>query len=107
LVKKDTGCAPSPGPAVQTRRVKLPSGTSVRSATAADAIALGQRWVAELDAPAVPPEYGKRVLAAYRAGKLSAARTVELLWGTVSLADLPEQRQLPLESLRRELEPLS
>jgi len=75
--------------------------------TAADAIALGQRWVAELDAPAVPPEYGKRVLAAYRAGKLSAARTVELLWGTVSLADLPEQRQLPLESLRRELEPLS
>jgi hypothetical protein len=78
-----------------------------RPPTAADAIALGQRWVAELDAPSVPPEYGKRVLAAYTAGKLSAARTVELLWGTVAMADLPDQRPVPLESLRRELEPLS
>lgn len=78
-----------------------------RPPTAADAIALGQRWVAELDAPSVPPEYGKRVLAAYTGGKISAARTVELLWGTVALADLPDQRPVPLESLRRELEPLS
>lgn len=75
--------------------------------TAADAIALGERWVPELEAPGIPPEYGKRVLAAYTAGKLSAARTVELLWGKVYLADLPEQRPLPLDSLRREFEPLS
>ncbi len=78
-----------------------------RPPTAADAIALGVRWVAELDVPAVPPQYGKRVLAAYTAGKLTAVRTFELLWGTVSLADLPEQRSVPLESLRRDLEPLS
>lgn len=74
--------------------------------TAADAVALGERWVAELDSPAVPPEYGRRVMAGYENGKLSAARTVELLWGTVAPADLPEQRPMPLESLRRDLEPL-
>lgn len=75
--------------------------------TAADFIALGEHWIAELEAPSVPPEYGKRVLAAYRVGKLSAARTVELLWGTVTIEDLPEQREIPLESLRREFDPLS
>jgi Zn-dependent peptidase ImmA (M78 family)/transcriptional regulator with XRE-family HTH domain len=74
--------------------------------TSADAIALGERWVAELDPPAVPPEYGRRVMAGYQSGKLAAARTVELLWGTVAFADLPEQRPMPLESLRRDLEPL-
>lgn len=75
--------------------------------TPADAIALGERWVAELEPPTVPPEYGKRVIAAYETGKLAAAKTVELLWGTVSIADLPEQRSLPLESQRRDFEPLS
>jgi len=75
--------------------------------TTVDFIALGERWVAELDAPTVPPEYGKRVISAHASGKLSASRTVELLWGTVSLADLPEQRAVPLDSLRREFEPLS
>jgi Zn-dependent peptidase ImmA (M78 family)/DNA-binding XRE family transcriptional regulator len=75
--------------------------------TGADFVALGERWEAELEAPTVPPEYGKRVLGAYRAGKLSAARTVELLWGTVAIEDLPEQRVVPLESLRREFDRLS
>lgn len=75
--------------------------------TGADFIALGERWVAELEAPAVPPEYGKRVLGAYRAGRLSAERTAELLWGTVTIEDLPEQRVVPLESLRREFDYLS
>ena len=75
--------------------------------TAADFIALGERWEAELDAPTVPPEYGKRVLGAYRAGRLSAARTAELLWGTVAIEDLPEQRVVPLDSLRREFDHLS
>jgi Zn-dependent peptidase ImmA (M78 family)/transcriptional regulator with XRE-family HTH domain len=74
--------------------------------TSADFIASGERWEAELHAPAVPPEYGKRVLGAYRAGKLTAARTVELLWGTVTIEDLPEQRAVPLESLRPEFDHL-
>jgi len=75
--------------------------------TAVDFIALGERWVPEMEAPSVPPEYGKRVLAAYQAGKLAAARTVELLWDTVTIEDLPEQRAIPLEALRREFDPLS
>jgi len=75
--------------------------------TAADFIALGERWEAEMEAPAVPPEYGKRVLGAYQTGKLSASRTVGLLWGTVELEDLPEQRPVSLDSLRRDFDPLS
>ena len=75
--------------------------------TGADFIALGEHWEAELQAPAVPPEYGKRVLGAYRAGRLSASRTVDLLWGTVTIEELPEQRAIPLESLRREFDHLS
>jgi Zn-dependent peptidase ImmA (M78 family)/transcriptional regulator with XRE-family HTH domain len=74
--------------------------------TGADFVALGERWEAELEAPSIPPEYGKRVLAAYRDGRLSAARTIELLWGTVTIEDLPEQRSVPLESLRREFDRL-
>lgn len=75
--------------------------------TPADAVALGEHWVSEMDVPAIPPEYGKRVLAAYVAGKLTASRTEELLWGTVQRTDLPEQRPLPLEALRWDFEPLS
>ena len=75
--------------------------------TGADFVALGERWEAELEAPAVPPEYGKRVLNAYKAGKLSAARTIELLWGTVAIEELPEQRAVPLDSLLREFDDLS
>lgn len=78
-----------------------------RPPTAADAIALGERWVAELEAPSVPPEYGRRVMNAYEHGKLTADRTAELLWGTVTLTDLPEQRAVPLESFRRDLEPMT
>lgn len=74
--------------------------------TGADFVALGERWEAELDPPAIPPEYGKRILSAYRAGRLSAARTVELLWGTVAIEDLPEQRAIPLDALRREFDDL-
>lgn len=74
--------------------------------TAADFIELGERWVSELDPPSVPPEYGRRVLAAYRDGRLTASRTTELLWGTVREEELPERRAIPLRGLRRELDPL-
>lgn len=75
--------------------------------TAADFIELGERWSSELDPPSVPPEYGRRILAAYRGGKLTRARTVELLWGTVGESDLPGRHVVPLEGLRREFEPLA
>jgi Zn-dependent peptidase ImmA (M78 family)/transcriptional regulator with XRE-family HTH domain len=74
--------------------------------TAADFIELGERWVSELDAPSVPPDYGRHILAAYRNGKLTSARTAELLWGTVREEELPARSEIPLEGLRRELDPL-
>ena len=73
----------------------------------ADFIELGEHWIAELEPPCVPPLYGRRVLAAYRRGKLTAARVVELLWGTVDQSELPEQDEVPLEAWRREFEPLA
>lgn len=74
--------------------------------TRADFVELGESWVAELEPPSIPPGYGRRVLGAYRAGKLTAARSVELLWGTVSEEDLPPHEPVPLDALRREFEPL-
>lgn len=74
--------------------------------TGADFVELGERWVSELDPPAVPPEYGRRVLAAYRGGRLTAERATELLWGTVRAEELPERQAVPLQGLRRELDPL-
>lgn len=71
-----------------------------------DFFELGEWWVPELDAPSVPPDYGRRVVSAYRSGKLTAARTVELLWGTVSESDLPALDTVPLDGLRREFESL-
>ena len=73
----------------------------------ADFIELGEHWVAELNPPCVPPLYGRKVLAAYRRGKLTGARVLELLWGTVDHAELPEQDEVPLEAWRREFEPLA
>ncbi len=75
--------------------------------TRADFIELGEHWVPELDAPSVPPQYGRKVLAAYRRGKLTEARAVELLWGTVDRTELPDQHDVPLEALRRDFEPIA
>ena len=74
--------------------------------TRADYLELGESWVEELIAPAIPPRYGQRVLAAYRAGKLTADRTLDLLHGTASREELPERAPIPVEALRREFDPL-
>jgi Zn-dependent peptidase ImmA (M78 family)/transcriptional regulator with XRE-family HTH domain len=71
-----------------------------------DFVELGEHWVAEMDPPSIPSDYGRRVLGAYRRGKLTSARTVELLWGTVPEAELPEQAEIPIEALRRDFTPL-
>jgi len=71
-----------------------------------DLIELGEQWVPELEPPSVPPDYGRCVLGAYRSGKMTAARAVELLWGTVNEDELPEPAEVPLEAFRREFEPL-
>jgi len=72
----------------------------------ADFMELGERWVSELDAPSTPPDYGRRVLKGYRTGRLSVERTIELLWGEVTRADLPDLSEVPLQALRREFDPL-
>lgn len=87
----------------ETQRAAL----GAEPATAADFIELGERWVAELDPPAVPPEYGRRILAAYRGGRLTASRATELLWGTVSVEELPERNAIPLDGLRREFDAIA
>lgn len=74
--------------------------------TAADFIELGERWISELDPPSVPSEYGRRLLSTYRDGRLTAARTTELLWGTVREEELPDRREVPLAGLRREFSSL-
>lgn len=72
----------------------------------ADFVELGEHWIPELDPPRVPPLYSGKVVAAYRRGKLTEARVLELLWGTVDRSELPAQEEVPLEAWRREFEPL-
>ncbi|MDE0497848.1 MAG: XRE family transcriptional regulator [Acidimicrobiaceae bacterium] len=67
-----------------------------------DFIELGERWQPELEAPAVPPKYGRRVLSAFRRRKLTAERAAELLWDTLTAAELPDQVELSAETYRRE-----
>jgi Zn-dependent peptidase ImmA (M78 family)/DNA-binding XRE family transcriptional regulator len=64
----------------------------------------GERFVIELEPPTVPPEYARAVVSAYRANRLTPARTVELLHGTVAESDLPEPEGISLEQLRSEFE---
>jgi len=67
-------------------------------------LALGERWVPELEPPSVPPGYAQAVINAYRARRLTRVRTVELLYGTVAESELPAIEETTLERLRRELE---
>ena len=73
-----------------------------RSPSRVDYIELGEQWQPEMEAPAVPPKYGRRVLSAYRRRKLTAERVTDLLWGTLALSELPAQVELTLEAYRRE-----
>jgi Zn-dependent peptidase ImmA (M78 family)/transcriptional regulator with XRE-family HTH domain len=79
---------------------------AARPLTNGDFVALGERWAGELDAPSVPPAYGRRVLGAYRGGRLTAARALELLWGTVPEEDLPERLAIPIDALKRDFSPM-
>jgi Zn-dependent peptidase ImmA (M78 family)/DNA-binding XRE family transcriptional regulator len=65
---------------------------------------LGERWVPELEPPGIPPEYASAVVNAYRERRLTLARTVELLYGTVTDSELPAIEEPTLEQLRRKLE---
>jgi Zn-dependent peptidase ImmA (M78 family) len=58
----------------------------------------------DLDPPAVPPMFAAAVVRAFRRHKLSAARAVELLRGTVAADELPAEDAVPIESMRSEMD---
>jgi Zn-dependent peptidase ImmA (M78 family)/transcriptional regulator with XRE-family HTH domain len=64
----------------------------------------GERWQPELEPPAVPSEYARLVVSAYRTKRLTPARTVELLHGTVTESELPAPDETTLDELYREFE---
>ncbi len=72
--------------------------------TKGEILEFGERWMPELEAPAVPPQYARSVISAYRAKRLTPARTVELLHGTIAETELPPPEEASLTELRREFE---
>jgi Zn-dependent peptidase ImmA (M78 family)/transcriptional regulator with XRE-family HTH domain len=72
--------------------------------TKGEVLGFGERSVPELEPPAVPPQYARAVVNAYTAGRLTPARTIELLHGTLTWSDLPPIEDLSLDQLRREFE---
>jgi Zn-dependent peptidase ImmA (M78 family)/DNA-binding XRE family transcriptional regulator len=59
----------------------------------------------DLAPPKIPKSYVVSVLAAYCKNKISARRAVEMLYGTIDMADLPEPDQIPLEAFSSDREP--
>jgi len=86
----------------ETRRRLIESGI-----TRGDILELGENWSAELEPPSLPPQYLLDVLAAYRAQRLSAPRTVSLLHRLLEEVDLPFIDEPPIELLRREFPALA
>jgi transcriptional regulator with XRE-family HTH domain len=66
-----------------------------------DYLRLGLRWVDELSGPYVSPGFASASVNGYVSGRLTAARAVELLRGTLEIDDLPRQDTLSMEDLRR------
>jgi hypothetical protein len=58
----------------------------------------------DLVPPAAPPMFAAAVVKAFRRHKLSAARAVEILRGTVAADELPPEDVVPIDSLRSELD---
>lgn len=53
----------------------------------------------------MPPRFAQAVVKAYKGHKISSARAMEMLRGTIEEGDLPEQVGPPLEALQAEIEP--
>jgi hypothetical protein len=66
-----------------------------------DYLRLGLRWEDELSGPYLSPGFASASVNGYVSGRLTAARTLELLRGTLEIDDLPRQHTLSLEDLRR------
>ncbi len=75
-----------------------------RSPTRADYLECNARVVEELQPPYVPTGVAAAAIRAYRGHAISAERVVAMLHGQVELDDLPARDEIPLESLRGDLQ---
>lgn len=66
-----------------------------------DYIHLKLTWEREPKSPYLSPGFAAACIEGYTSGRLTAARTVELLRGTVTRGDLPERPSQTLDDLRR------
>jgi Zn-dependent peptidase ImmA (M78 family)/transcriptional regulator with XRE-family HTH domain len=75
-----------------------------RSPTRADYLECNIRIVEELQPPYVPTGVAAAAIRAYRNYSISAERVVAMLHGQVEIDDLPARDEIPLESLRGDLQ---
>ncbi len=75
-----------------------------RSPTRADYLECNVRVVEELQSPYIPTGVAAAAIRAYRWHRLSAERVVAMLRGQIVLDDLPEPDEIPLESIRGDLQ---
>lgn len=66
-----------------------------------DYVRLGLSWDDEPRCPFISPGFAAACVQGYTSGRLTAARTIELLRGTMTYEDLPEREAESLESVRR------
>lgn len=66
-----------------------------------DYLRLGLMWLDEFSAPYLSPSFTSAILNAYAAGRLTSARTLELLRGTLTTDQLPTRTSGSIEDLRR------
>jgi Zn-dependent peptidase ImmA (M78 family)/transcriptional regulator with XRE-family HTH domain len=70
-----------------------------------DYLELGVSVREDLLPPSVPPRFAQAVVKAYKGHKISDARAMEMLRGTIEAGDLPERVGPPLEALQADFEP--
>jgi len=75
-----------------------------RSPTRVDYLECNVRVVEELQPPYIPTGVAAAAIRAYKWHRLSAERVVAMLRGQIEVDDLPERDEIPLESIRGDLQ---
>jgi len=76
----------------------------LRSPTRADYLECGARVYEELQSPYIPTGVAAAAIRAYRSHRISAERVITMLRGQVHIDELPARDEIPLESLRGDLQ---
>lgn len=84
----------------ESTRLRLESARPTRADYLENALILRE----DLPAPSVPPRFAQAAVRAYRRHKIGRSRTIDLLRGTVSPADLPAEDLVPPDAMRSQLE---